>query len=184
MNLQKNNKCKNNFSKYPDSLRVLFITQTINLKRFYMKMIMIMIFCLLGGSINAQVPPKKANKIIVLAKDSANILLDRIAGVLYDKGFVIENKDEKVKFISTKDLASKKWVTIYKIKARINDTAIIFTGQIAFNKDTDFLGIKETTKTYWDIDYSGSKNSSMREAWNIMDAIAKQFGDKIIYSKQ
>jgi hypothetical protein len=126
-------------------------------------------------------PPKKSNKIIVMVKDSTNTLLDRIAGVLYDKGFTIENKDDKVKFISTKDLPSKKWMTIYKVKARINDTAIVFTGQIAFNKDTDILGIKEAVKTYWDIE--SGKGGSMREAWNELDAIARMFGDKIVYSK-
>lgn len=130
-----------------------------------------------------QEPPKKASKIIVLVKDSTNTLLDRIAGILYDKGFTIENKDEKVKFISTKDLPSKKWSTIYKIRARINDTAIVFSGQIAFNKDTDILGMKESSKTYWDVDYSGSKNSSMREAWNVLNDIAHAFGNNIVYSK-
>lgn len=136
-----------------------------------------------GQTTKSDEPVKKASKIIVLVKDTANTLLDRIAGVLYDKGFIIENKDEKVKFISTKDLPSKKWSTIYKIKARINDTAIVFTGQIAFNKDTDIFGTKESSKTYWDVDYSGSKVSSMREAWKEMDAIARTFGDKIIYTK-
>lgn len=128
-------------------------------------------------------PPRKSSKIIVMVRDTANTLLDRIAGVLYDKGFTIEAKDEKVKFISTKDLPSKKWATVSKIRARINDTAIVFTGQIAFNKDTDIFGTKESSKTYWDVDYSGSKISSMREAWKEMEAIARMLGDKIVYSK-
>lgn len=126
-------------------------------------------------------PPRKSSKIIVMARDSANTLLDRIAGVLYDKGYTVENKDEKVKFITTKDLPSKKWSTIYKIKARINDTAIVFSGQIAFNKDTDIFGMKEAVKTYWDIE--SGKGGSMREAWKEMDTIARMFGDKIVYSK-
>lgn len=118
-------------------------------------------------------PPKKASKIIVLTKDSANTLIDRIAGVLYDKGYTIENKDERAKFISTKERQGGKWATYYKVRARINDTAIVFTGQITLNKDGDF----------WGIDYSGSKISAMREAWNELDAIARTFGDKIIYQK-
>jgi hypothetical protein len=149
-----------------------------------MKIITIFLFPIIPFVTKSQVqntPPKKASKIIVLVKDSASTLLDRIAGVLYDKGFTIDQKDEKVKFISTKYLPSKKWMTIYKIKARINDTAVVFTGQIAFNKDTDILGMKETVKTYWDIEYG--KGGSMREAWNAMDAIARMFGDKIVYSK-
>lgn len=118
-------------------------------------------------------PPKKSSKIIVQIKDSANTLLDRIAGVLYDKGYTIENKDEKVKFISTKEREGKKWSTYSKVRARINDTAIVFTGQIALRKDGD----------YWDVDYRGSKVSALREAWNELDAIARMFGDKIVYSK-
>jgi hypothetical protein len=86
-----------------------------------------------------------------------------------------------VKFITTKDLPSKVWSTIYKIKARINDTAIVFSGQIAFNKDTDIFGMKEAVKTYWDIE--AGKGGSMREAWKEMDAIARTFGDKIVYAK-
>jgi hypothetical protein len=144
-----------------------------------MKRLLLLLF--IPFSAIAQQPPKKSNKIIVMAKDSAGALLDRIAGVLYDKGFTIETKDDKVKFISTKDLPSKKWMTIYKIKARINDTAIVFTGQIAFNKDTDILGMKEAVKTYWDIE--SGKGGSMHEAWNELDAIARLFGDKIIYLK-
>lgn len=130
-----------------------------------------------------QVPPKKASKIIVVVKDSANTLLDRIAGVLYDKGFTIDNKDEKVKFISTKEQPSKKWSTMTRIRARINDTAIIFTSQIALNSDRDIFGTKEATKSFMDVDYSGSKFSANREAWNELDAIARTFGDKIVYSK-
>jgi hypothetical protein len=121
----------------------------------------------------AQEPPKKANKIIVLVRDSANNFLDRIASILYDKGYTIENKDEKVKFISTKERQGEKWSTYYKVRARINDTAIVFTGQIALNKNGD----------YWDIDYRGSKVSALREAWNELDAIARKFGNNIVYSK-
>lgn len=134
-----------------------------------------LLFVLLIYSLTAQAqaPPKKAAKIIVIIKDSTNTLIDRIAGVLYDKGYTIESKDEKVKFLSTKEREGKKWSTYYKVRARINDTAIVFTGQIALNKDSN----------YWDIDYSGSKISALREAWNELEAIARTFGDKIVYSK-
>lgn len=125
------------------------------------------------GQNKTTTPPKKSSKIVVLIKDSTNTLLDRIAGVLYDKGYTIESKDEKVKFLSTKEREGKKWSTYYKVRARINDTAIVFTGQIALNKNGN----------YWDIDYSGSKVSALREAWNELDAIARTFGDKIVYSK-
>lgn len=128
-------------------------------------------------------PPKKASKIIVLVKDSANTLLDRLSGFLFDRGYTIDNKDEKVKYITTKGQPSKSYGTISTIRARINDTAIVFTGQIALNSDRDILGIKRAELSYMNVDYRGSKKSAMREAWNELDAIARQFGDKIIYSK-
>jgi hypothetical protein len=134
---------------------------------------LILTFLLLPAIVHAQAPPKKSTIIIVLIKDSANTLLDRIASVLYDRNYTIENKDEKVKFISTKERQGKKWATYYKLRARVTDTAVVFSGQIALSKEG----------TYYDIDYSGSKISALREAWNELDAIAHLFGDKIIYSK-
>lgn len=128
-------------------------------------------------------PPKKASKIVVLIKDTANALLDKISAELFDAGYIIESKDEKAKFIITKERPSKRYGTITRIRARINDTAIVFTSQIAINSDTDILGTKEASKTFYDVDYRGGTRNPMLEAWNEMDAIARKFGDKIIYSK-
>ena|SRR3972149_10307388 len=128
-------------------------------------------------------PPKKSSKIIVIAQDSANTLLDRLSGVLFDKGYTIETKDEKVKYITTKGQPSKNYGTISKIRARINDTAIVFSSQIAINSDRDILGIKRPELDYMDVDFRGSKKSAMREAWNELEEIARNFGNKIVYSK-
>lgn len=148
------------------------------------KLLWIFVLLLLPGiKLTAQVPPKKANKIIVITKDSANTLLDRISTELFDKGYIIETKDEKSKFIITKERPSKKWGTMSRIRTRINDTSIVFTSQIALNSDRDIFGTKEASKTFYDVDYSGSKKSAMREAWNELGEIARKFGDKIIYGK-
>jgi hypothetical protein len=128
-------------------------------------------------------PPKKASKIIVLVKDSANNLLDKIATELFDLGYTIESKDEKSKFIITKERPSKRFGTITRIRARINDTAIVFTSQIAINSDTDILGTKEASKTFYDVDYRGGKKNPMLDAWNELEAIARKLSDKIVYSK-
>lgn len=132
---------------------------------------------------SAQEPPKKANKIIVLAKDSANTLMNKIVLALYDHGFTLDQKDEQIKIIITRERPSPRYGTMSKIKVKIVDTAIVFSSMIAINSDRDILGVKEAAKTFYDVDYSGSKRSAMREAWNEMDAIAKLFGDKKIYSK-
>lgn len=145
--------------------------------------ILLFILLLTALNVKAQEPPKKASKIIVIVKDSANTFLERLSGILFDKGYTIESKDEKAKYIITKARSSKHYGTISKIRARINDTAIVFTSQIALDSDRDILGIKRAEISYMDVDFRGSKKSAMREAWNELDAIARMFGDKIIYSK-
>jgi len=135
------------------------------------------------SDIKAQEPPRKSSKIIVLVKDSANTLLERISAELFDKGYTVESKDDKAKYIITKERPSHKYGTMSRIRTRINDTAIIFTSQIALNSDRDMFGTKEATKTFYDVDYSGSKKSAMRVAWNELDEIARKFGDKIVYAK-
>lgn len=128
-------------------------------------------------------PPKKSSKIVVLIRDTSNTLLDRISAELFDKGYTIDSKDDKAKFLVTKARPSKEYGTMSRIRTRINDTAIVFSSQIALNTDRDIFGTKEAEKTFYDVDYSGSKKSAMREAWNELEEIAKKFGDKITYSR-
>jgi hypothetical protein len=130
-----------------------------------------------------QTPPKKAIKIIVLIRDTANTLLDQVTKTLFDYGYTIDNKDEKLKLISTKERSSKKYSTLTKIRASINDTAIVFKSDIALGFSVDFLGTRDLQPSYSDVYYGGAKKSPLREAWNELDAIAHKFGDKIIYSK-
>lgn len=74
-----------------------------------MKYLMIAVLCLLSIRTIAQhnTPPKKTTKIIVLVRDTANTLLDKVIKTLFDHGYTIENKDEKLKLISTKEKSSK-----------------------------------------------------------------------------
>lgn len=135
-----------------------------------------------GQSSDINVPPKKASKIIVLVKDTTNLMFDRIVVSLFDKGFPIDNKDEKLKIISTKERPMPKGNMLTKIQARINDTAIIFTSTIALGFQLEILGTK-MEQTYDPVTYSGLKGSYMRIAWTELYDIARQFGDKILYSK-
>lgn len=139
-----------------------------------------MVLCLMGGYSQAQQPPKKANKIIVSVNDTTN-LLSKIAKTLFDKGFTIDTKDEQAKTLSTKEFAPNHPSLFIKVRTSINDNNIIFTGFYAFTLTTNlFPGLSE----YSPIEYRGMKKSAAMQAWNTLDAIAKQFGDKIIYSKQ
>lgn len=128
-------------------------------------------------------PPKKANKIIVLTKDTSNTLLDKVTKVLFDHGYTVDNKDEKLKLLSTKERNSKKYSTLTKIRASINDTAIVFVGDIALGFDIQIFGVRDHQPSYSEIYYGGAKKSALREAWNELDAIAHKFGDKVMYSK-
>jgi hypothetical protein len=130
----------------------------------------------------AQEPPKKANKIIVLTKDSANTLISKIAIELFNRGFTIDTKDEALKQITTKERPNKNSMTLIKIRAMVNDTAIIFTSQMALANEYTLMGV--TMKPTFDpVTYSGMKKGYMMEAWRELDAIAHEFGDKITYSK-
>lgn len=150
------------------------------LKPFNMKLLFLLL--LFSHYSHGQIPPKKASKIIVLANDSSNILLKKITLALFDRGYTIDTKDDNLKYVTTKERASKKYNTLFKIRVGINDTAIIFTGTMALAFETQFLGVKQPP-TFQPIVYQGMKKSPVMDAWNELDAIARMFGDKITYSK-
>lgn len=149
-------------------------------------LLFILFFSVLGvkaqTAANGQ-PPKKASKIIVLVKDSANTLLDKVTKVLFDYGYTIENKDEKLKLISTKERSSKKYSTLTKIRASINDTSLVLASDIALGFSVELFGTRDLQPSYSAVYYGGAKKSPLREAWNELDTIARMFGDKIVYSK-
>lgn len=129
-----------------------------------------------------QTPPKKSSKIIVLTKDTSNTAINQIARALFERGYTIDTKDEQLKHIVTKERPNKNSITLTKIRASINDTAIVFTGVMAIAVEFNLGGVT-TKQTFDPVTYSGMKKSYMMEAWNELDAIARQFGDKIVYSK-
>jgi hypothetical protein len=116
-------------------------------------------------------------------RDSSNTLLDQITKTLFDYGYTIDNKDEKLKLISTKERSSKKYNTLTKIRASINDTAVIFKSEIALGFDVELFGSRNLQPSYSEVYYGGSKKSPLREAWNELEEIARKLSDKIVYSK-
>lgn len=128
----------------------------------------------------AQEPPKKANKIIVLVRDSANTLLNKIAKGLFDKGFTIDTKDETAKTLSTKEFAPNHPSLFIKIRASINDSGVVFTGVYSWTLANRLI---PNGSDYDIIEYRGMKNSAAMQTWNTLDAIAHAFGDNIVYSK-
>jgi hypothetical protein len=130
----------------------------------------------LPSLLKAQEPPKKATTITVFVTDKDHTLLDKLSSVLFDRGYTIDNKDEKARYIVTKGRASKKFGTLTRLRARVTDSTIVFTSEVAIA-----YGPRED---YIDVSYSGAKKGPMREAWNEMDEIARTFGDKLAYSKK
>lgn len=123
---------------------------------------------------------KKDSKIIVTASDTAS-LFDRVALAFYEKGFTLEQKDEKVKFLATADKTLKSNANFdYRYRALIKGNQITFFGEIALNHD--FI-VKTKTKQFDPIEFRGTKGSAFRDTWDEMESIARQFGTEIRYSK-
>jgi hypothetical protein len=147
-----------------------------------MKYLMIAGFLTLSCTLVAQEPPKKASKIIVLTKDTIGTLLDKIALELFNRRFTIDTRNDKLKYITTKERANVDGTKLTKIRAIINDTAVIFTSEMALAQDFTISGVT-LKQTFDPVTYTGLKNSYMKHAWREMDEIAHKFGDKIIYTK-
>jgi hypothetical protein len=142
-----------------------------------MKKALILIF-LSGFSflLHAQSPKKKDTKIIVTTSDTSN-LISRISVALFEKGYNPDYKDEKAGIVISKE----KDFGTYSVRIRvlIKDSIITFSGQGRFytllkgDKDEDFN----------EIYFGGMKGSDIRNAWDQVESIARQFGAISRYSK-
>lgn len=141
------------------------------------------LFCLfLVCTLAASSQQKKDSKIIVSVSDTSGIL-NKIIKQLYQDGFAIDQKDEANGFILTKEKTLKSDAsTSVVFKFLISDKNITVTGDAASNVTISLYGAK-AERTFIGIYFGGMKRSSLRNAWNEMDNLAKQFGDKITYSK-
>jgi hypothetical protein len=127
----------------------------------------------------AQAPPKKAKKIYVLTKDSVSDAIGKIALALFEHGFTIENKDEKLGFISSTEKSNKAYPISTKIRAVVKDTMIVFSGVFAL--EVDLFGTPSTGKSYNEVYYGGAKQSPLRAGWNELFAVASAMGKIIKY---
>lgn len=123
---------------------------------------------------------KKDTKIIVTVTDTSS-LFNRVITGLFEKGFTIVQKDRDLGLIATEERPIKNSASI-KLKAQIKDSTISFFGEVA-NDVTISLGGVKMERTFERIYYGGMKGSDLRNAWNEMLSIAKQFGTEIKYSK-
>lgn len=127
---------------------------------------------------NAQA--KKDTKIIAHAKDSGNVIFNKIAIDLFDRGFTFEIKDTAMRVIATSPLTSEKYATSRKIRIRFTDSLVIFTAQIALDFDLFATG---NAKTFSEVSFIGAKKSPMREVWNEVNELAVKYFGVVTYGK-
>lgn len=120
------------------------------------------------------IPPKKAKKVFVSNHDSTAAVINKLALLLFERGFTIENKDEKMGFISTKEQPSKRFGTSMKVRAIVKDSMVVFTATVAITSG-------ESNPTFLDVYFGGAKWSPLRDSWNELVAIASAYGKIVKY---
>ena len=123
---------------------------------------------------------KRDEKITVIASDTTN-LFNRVALLLYEKGYTFEQKDEQLKFIATTDKPIPKAVGSCKLRVLVKDSAITLYALVAV--DPRLVRGGDLQKVYSPAQYRGMKGSLFMVVWAEMESIARKFGNQIIYSK-
>lgn len=151
----------------------MFIKHKIMISKYFY---LLGLFLICACSAFAQ--KNKDRKIIVVASDTTN-LFNRVVQAFYEKEYTIDNKDQQAGFISTKEKAIKAgFSTDVKMRALIKDSTITFTGEMRVN--VNFMGQDPSFDPIYNW---GMKGTPAKLSWQEMESIAKQFGDKITYSK-
>jgi hypothetical protein len=119
---------------------------------------------------------KHDTKIIVAVTDTSNII-KRVADVLNERGYTIDQQSEK--FVSTKEKGLQKASapTEIKLRAFFKEGTLTFTGEFKVN-----LNLFGEPPSFSQIENRGAKNSLFKISWTEMEDIAKQFGS-VSYSR-
>jgi DNA polymerase II large subunit len=122
-------------------------------------------------TLSAFTQQKKDTKVSVVASDTSN-LFNRVALAFYQKGYTLETKDETVGFMHTKEKEMEKYTPYQTISTFVVNGVITMTSKIRMGN----LGT-------FDVEFYNRKKQAFTAAWEEMESIAKQFGDKLTYSK-
>lgn len=116
---------------------------------------------------------KKGNTKVIL--DSVS--LETIILTLFENGYNIDFKDEKLKIVSTRT----KDLDIIGIRLRVmqKDSLTIITGEVVDRMEMIVLGSREPI--YSPIKYGGLKGSTRRDSWNELVKMAGLIGRIIRY---
>jgi hypothetical protein len=115
---------------------------------------------------------KGDTKVIITAPDSAG-LFNKVAMVLYERGYSLAQKDEALKFMATNEKTTK-WANI-KVNALVKGNEVTLSGDM----DATFTVIVD----YEPMIFLGMKNSLYKRVFAELQAIADKIGGEIRYGK-
>lgn len=104
---------------------------------------------------------------------------DRITLTLFENGYIVDAKDDKLKYLTTKT----KDIGSIGVQLRVlqKDSILIISGEFV---DRALMNvIKSNEPVYSSIQFGGMKGSSRRDSWIEMERIAKLFGPIVRYIK-
>lgn len=148
------------------------------------KLLLFICTTLMIASVNGQeknTPFKKANTIIIKAP-SKDSLLNKLAVLLAQNGYGIENKDVSTGIINTTERSPKRSDVVVKIVGIVSDSTITLRGQFKMTMSFSIGGVS-SVPAYEDIRFGGMKGSPTRDAWNELNTIATKIGSSdILYT--
>ena len=116
---------------------------------------------------------KKGDTKIILD----TVSFDKVTFTLFENGYSIDTKDEKLKFLSTK---TKDMGSIgVRIRIMQKDSLMILSGEVVDRASMIVLNSSEPI--YSGIQFGGMKGSTRRDSWNEIIKVAKAIGAIIRY---
>jgi hypothetical protein len=116
---------------------------------------------------------KKDSKVIVSVTDTSGIF-NRVALYLVNRGYSLDRKDKEIGYISTQSKKPTKWRPEMKVLVIISGSQLTITGSadVRGRLSIDGLG---SSGIFDQIVFTG-KNTTMRDCWDELVEIGKQFG--------
>lgn len=121
--------------------------------------------------------PDRNDNVIVVSTDTLNKnALEKASSTLINQGFTIQEKNKIKGTLTTKPYIYDKGKLVINIKISLNEIRIygMFEPNLAIISGADKP--KQLTRK---IHYEETEGSSVREAWNIMNAFANQLAEVV-----
>jgi len=105
------------------------------------------------------------------------VSFDKISVVLFENGYTVDNKDEKLKFLSTKT----KDIGSIGVRIRImqKDSTLIISGEVVDR--ALMIVLKSNEPIYYNIQFGGMKGSTRRDSWNEIVRVSKLLAPIVRY---